>query len=126
MVQQHTTTVKGVRPKEAYDMINNDTNIVVLDVRTPAEYQSKTGHLWYNEAGQKKKAILIPVQELQSRLKELEPYKDKTVIAYCRTGNRSGVAAQFLERMGYRVFNLLGGIVQWQAEGLPVVHGDSN
>jgi rhodanese-related sulfurtransferase len=124
MIQQYSKPVKGVTVQQAYEMLENDTNVVFLDVRTPGEYRSKTGHLWFYEREQKKDALLIPIQELQNRVKELEPYKGKTLIAYCRTGNRSGAAAEYLEKMGYSVFNLVGGIVRWHAEGFPVIHGD--
>ncbi|MBM2846995.1 MAG: Protein containing rhodanese-like domain, partial [Bacteroidetes bacterium] len=48
-------------------------------------------------------------------------YKDKTIITYCRTGNRSGKAAALLQAQGFKVFNMSGGIVQWNEEHRPVV-----
>lgn len=115
------SSVKGISPKQAYEIIQNDTNVVLLDVRTPSEYASTTGHLWYRENGQNKDALLIPIQELQPRLPELEPYKGKTIIAYCRSGNRSRVATEFLTKRGFTVLNLLGGIIEWHEQNLPVV-----
>jgi len=59
---------------------------VILDVRTPSEYQS--GHI--------KNAIHIPVQELSTRFNEIKKL-NKPVIAYCASGMRSGSAASLLK-----------------------------
>ncbi len=82
---------------------------VLLEVRTPAEFYGSLGHL--------QDALLIPVIELQDRLVELEPYRSRTIIVYCRTGRRSGRATSLLNEEGFTVFNLIGGMVQWNAEG---------
>jgi adenylyltransferase/sulfurtransferase len=57
---------------------------------------------------------LIPVHELASRLNEIEKYKDKTIILYCRSGNRSGKATTLLNNAGFDAINLLGGMNQWK------------
>src|SRR5262245_28309172 len=89
----------------------SDTNVVLLDVRTAEEFAE--GHL--------AEAILIPIHDLPHRLGEISPYKDKKIIAYCRTGNRSGRAAEILGAKGFTVFNMEGGIVKWKEANLPVV-----
>ena len=71
-----------------------------------------------------REAILIPVHELPARLGELEPFKEKTVVVYCRTGRRSGRATSLLNELGFRAFNMIGGMVQWNAEGRPAVRED--
>jgi phage shock protein E len=98
---------------DAAKLIDSSATVVILDVRTEAEYKSETGHL--------KGALLMPIQELESRLGELEHYKDKTILAYCRTGNRSGRAERILTQHGFHALNMLGGITQWNKEQLPVV-----
>ena len=83
---------------------------LVLDVRTPREY----------EAGHLEGAVLIPVQTLAQRLDELSGREREPVLVYCRTGNRSTVAAKMLIDAGFeRVVNMRRGIVEWQREGLP-------
>lgn len=105
---------KSKTTKEVYSLIEKkDTTILLLDVRTEGEYTSETGHL--------KRAILIPVQELEKRVDELQPYKKKTIITYCRTQNRSTRAAEFLRKKGFNVLYMEGGITKWNAEKLPVV-----
>jgi rhodanese-related sulfurtransferase len=84
----------------------------VVDVRTPREFAE--GHL--------EGATLIPIQQFQSRLGELAAHRDQPVFIYCRTGNRSTVAAKLLIDAGFtNVMNLRRGIVEWKSAGLPVV-----
>ncbi len=87
---------------------------VVLDVRTTQEFDGELGHL--------PGAVLIPVQELEQRISELEQYKGKKIIAYCRTGNRSGKATSLLNQKGYDVVNMLGGMVEWNEKKLPAIY----
>lgn len=100
-------------PREAFAMVASDSSIVLLDVRTPAEFTGETGHM--------RGALLLPVEELEGRAGELEGVKDRLIIAYCRTGRRSRNAAALLRGRGFRVLNLEGGILAWDAEQLPVV-----
>ncbi len=74
-----------------------------VDVRTEAEHiQSSIPN-----------SIVIPLDELQFRLTELENYKTEKIVVYCRVGNRSQVATQLLIEEGFKATNLLGGIVDW-------------
>ena len=96
---------------EAVKLLKND-NPVLLDVRTSWEY--KQGHL--------DSALLIPVQELQFRLKEIESHKDDPLLIYCRSGNRSTVASKMLiENVFNKVYNLRYGIKDWIKQGGKVV-----
>jgi rhodanese-related sulfurtransferase len=85
---------------------------LVLDVRTPREFAG--GHL--------ENAVLLPVQELQRRMGELAEHKERPILVYCRTGNRSTVASKLLIDAGHReVANLRRGIVDWQRKGMTVL-----
>ena len=108
-----SSEIVSVTPKEASAMLSSDTSIVLLDVRTPDEYRSETGHL--------PNAILMPIQELESRSAELEKVKEKTILVYCRSGHRSLHAAEILSKRGYKTINLEGGILQWRRDSLQVV-----
>ncbi|REB07886.1 rhodanese-like domain-containing protein [Sporosarcina sp. BI001-red] len=57
-------------------------------------------------------AIHIPLGEIPVRLNELDKTKPYTLI--CRSGGRSGRAADFLEEEGYDVTNMTGGMLSWQ------------
>jgi len=60
--------------------------------------------------------VLIPLgQVLSMQIDEIEDLKDKEVIVYCRSGNRSGQACMFLDAMGFKnTRNLVGGMLAWQ------------
>jgi rhodanese-related sulfurtransferase len=99
----------AVTPAEAAAMIKQKKDLQLIDVRTEAEYAD--GHL----AGAK----LIPVQELEQRVAEID--KKKPVLLYCRSGHRSGNALKILQDHGYaQAKHLEGGIKAWQAAGMPV------
>jgi len=103
-----------ITPAEVRALMERDTMYVLLDVRTPAEFDGPTGHL----SG----SLLIPVQDLEQRLAELSPFKQKTIIAICRSGNRSGYATTLLRTKGFTALNMVGGMVRWLAEERPVIH----
>lgn len=85
---------------------------LILDVRTPNEYHS--GHL--------ENAKLIPVQQLEGRLNEIEQYKDKEILIYCRSGNRSTVASQIMIKNGFKkLSNMRYGIKDWENKGYRTV-----
>jgi len=101
---------KDISPVEAARIVGDDDKLV-LDVREPDEF--KSGHL--------RGAKLIPLGSLAGKLSEIEKFKDKTVLVYCRSGNRSATAANILCRAGFSdVSNLAGGIIAWQSENYPV------
>lgn len=102
---------------QADSLIAHDSNVFVLDVRTPEEYNSETGHI--------KDSKLIPVQELESRLAEFAPQKNKTIVVYCRSGSRSARASKILSKSGYNVINIDGGINAWVGAGLTTRKGAS-
>lgn len=84
---------------------------VVVDVSEPEEFR----------AGHVPAAIPIPLARLGQELKKLEKYRDRPVVLCCRSGRRSLRGAILLRRNGFvRVYNLGGGILAWQRDGLPV------
>ena len=95
----------------AATQVMNDGETVVLDVREDSEY--KQGHII--------NALHIPLSQLSKRLNDIDKFKERTLVAYCRTGNRSNSAASLLRKQGFsNVYNLAGGIVAWQNANLPV------
>jgi rhodanese-related sulfurtransferase len=84
---------------------------LVLDVRTQDEFAR--GHI----VGAKH----VPVADLERRLAELDKSKSKPVIVCCQTGARSATAAAALRKAGFeQVFNLRGGLQEWERAGQPV------
>ena len=86
-------------------------DVVLLDVRTPAEF--KEGHI--------QGANLIPIQVFGYLFLGGKGIGDKKILVYCRSGNRSAKAAQWLEQWGARhVYNLKHGIIEWRQLRFPL------
>jgi len=102
---------KSIDAKQALQLLENDTNVSLLDVRTIAEY--KEGHL--------RESTLIPVQALSENLGMLKSDKNKKMIVYCRTGSRSVAASRILEENGFTPLNVKGGIIQLKAAGAEII-----
>lgn len=89
---------------ELKERLATGEDIILLDVRQPEEHEEKNiPH-----------SLLIPLNELPDRVDELDGHKGREIIVYCRSGNRSGQAIQFLEASGYtKLKNLKGGMLAW-------------
>ncbi len=109
-----TQTIKDISVKEAYDLIakNKDNqSFMIIDVRTPQEFA--------NEYIENAVNIDYYSEEFQNELNKLD--KEKTYLIYCRSGNRSGKVLIIMKELGFReAYNMLGGIIQWKAEGYPL------
>lgn len=110
-LEYQASAYREVSAVEAAGFIEN-LSPVILDVRTQREYTG--GHL--------EGAQLVPVQVFKRQLPRLMDLRDRPVLVYCRTGNRSTVAAKLLVDAGFtNVVNLRRGIVEWQREGRPTI-----
>lgn len=103
----------SVEPKSVGERIAwADRSLVLLDVRTPAEYAE--GHL--------PGAINIPHTELASRVAELSESRDSDIVVYCRSGTRAEQALGVLKDAGFkRLFHLQGDYRRWSEEKRPVI-----
>lgn len=99
--------IKNVTANDVRRMINTKQDIILLDVRTPMEFNGPLGHI--------KGAKLIPLQVLAEQNQKLNKFKDKKIVVYCRSGNRSVAATSFLLQKGFNVVNMLGGMRAWNA-----------
>jgi rhodanese-related sulfurtransferase len=95
-----------VDPSEAY---RRRDEVQFVDVREPDEWTA--GHI--------DSAVLIPMGQLGSRQAELAD--DRTIVAVCRSGNRSGQVVTALRGAGYDAENLDGGMQAWARADLPFV-----
>lgn len=90
----------------------NNSNAVVVDVRDNKEF--KTGHIV--------NAINIPSAKLAGRMKELEKYRDKSIILVDKMGQHAGTSGKALKKAGFeQVLRLQGGMQTWTSENLPLV-----
>ena len=105
-------------PKGAYKNVDADelyaqlgkAGVLIVDVRTPQEYNE--GHIYG--------AVNYPLQQIDRWSKDLP--KDKPVYLYCRSGNRSQEAAEYLKKKGFKnIYNETGGIIAWSKRSYPLV-----
>nr|WP_243643116.1 rhodanese-like domain-containing protein [Thermolongibacillus altinsuensis] len=95
---------KNVAVDEAEKLIA-EGKVEVIDVRTQEEFAS--GHI--------PGAKLLPLQEIESRMDELD--KEKTYLVVCRSGNRSAQASEILVKEGFKhIYNMTGGMNEWKGD----------
>jgi rhodanese-related sulfurtransferase len=95
-----TTSAEEIKARiDAGELLN------LLDVREPNE------HAEFNIGG-----ILLPLGKIHTlQIEDIEDWREKEVIIYCRSGNRSSQAVLILEQLGFvHVVNLTGGMLDWQ------------
>jgi rhodanese-related sulfurtransferase len=103
--------VQEYSPQEVAELhANGDTQLI--DVRQRYEY----------EAGRIGGARLIELAELAVRAGEID--RDRPVVFYCRSGSRSAMATEAFRGAGYDAHNMAGGLLDWQAAGLPLEPDD--
>jgi rhodanese-related sulfurtransferase len=97
--------MNNITPEEVKRRLDAGEKLNIVDVREPYENAD------FNIGG-----TLIPLGQIQSmQIDEIENLKNKEVILYCRSGNRSGQACMFLDAMGFKnTKNLVGGMLAWE------------
>lgn len=103
---------RKITSRAALDSLTRNNNAQLLDVRTPEEYNIK--HL--------EKSLNINWKD-STQFDSLVFFlnKDKPIYIYCRTGVRSAAAAKKLTEQGFEVYDIEGGIVQWEKDSLPLM-----
>lgn len=96
---------RKISAEEAKNYMDTE-DVIILDVRTQSEYDE--GHI--------PDAVLIPNTELENQAAVQLPDKDKKILVYCRSGNRSETASRLLVDMGYTAVYDFGGIIDWPYE----------
>lgn len=94
---------KHLSTDEAVKFIAAEKNYLLVDVRTPEEYEKR--HI--------PNAILVPIEELREGKFEALPDKNRTLLVYCWTGRRAEDAAAILVKNGYTRVYEIGGLVDW-------------
>jgi rhodanese-related sulfurtransferase len=98
-----------IKPVDVNEKMINGEEFLLIDNRRADEY----------EAGYVDGAVNIPLEEMMSRLDEID--QDAEIIVYCRSGVRGMIGTLALRMLGYDALNMSGGYLGWQAEELPVV-----
>jgi len=105
--------IPAILPQEAISLINHE-DAIILDVREDNEYTQ--GHIL--------NSVHIPLSTLPSKMGRIEKHRNRSIIASCMSGNRSGRACSLLKKNGFeKVHNLKGGILAWQNASLPLTKG---
>ncbi|WP_199609494.1 rhodanese-like domain-containing protein [Flocculibacter collagenilyticus] len=102
-----------IQPEVLHQKIidNKLDDIVILDVRTAKEFAE--GHV--------PNAINISHDELPLNLSQLKTLQDKTIVVYCRSGRRAGIAEDILSEQGFNhIQHLAGDMKGWRAAKLPI------
>jgi phage shock protein E len=99
-------SAKKISAQQGRSLLESDSSIILLDVRTVAEYKE------IRIPG----ALLIPLDTLKVQSSVLLSDKEATIVIYCRSGNRSKEAADMLIDLGYKNIYDMGGIIDWPYE----------
>ncbi|UCD32961.1 MAG: rhodanese-like domain-containing protein [Desulfobacterales bacterium] len=108
---------EDIFPAEAWEMISNNRkgkNLVIIDISTPQEY--RVLHL--------EGAINVNLLSrfFKTRLDTMD--KNRTYLVYCKVGGRSKIAQKLMQQLGFqKVYNIVGGTLLWEEEGLPFASG---
>jgi len=103
------TAIREISPPEAHQ--RQGAGATLIDVREQVEW----------DAGHIPGALFIPLGTLEQAIAAAVPDKDTEIIMQCRSGARSGRGTDLLHQLGYtNVVNMAGGILQWEADNLPV------
>jgi len=97
--------MKNITPEEVKQRLDAGETLNLIDVREPYENAE------FNIGG-----TLFPIGKIQSmQIEDIEALRNEEVILYCRSGNRSGIAAMVLDNAGFtNTKNLTGGMLAWQ------------
>lgn len=103
-------SIDTLAPQAFIKQAKADTTSIILDVRTPGEYQEE--HL----AGAQQLDFLN-TETFDAGIKQLD--KSHTYYVYCRSGKRSHHACMKMQKLGFKVFDMEGGILNWKKLGMP-------
>jgi rhodanese-related sulfurtransferase len=114
-METQTQIISNITSKEAVTFIENNRDnpdFIILDVRTPKEFAE----------GYIEGAINLDYYSATFRAELNKLDKNKTYLVYCRSGRRSEGSLDLMRQLGFgRAYNMLGGIINWKANGLPTV-----
>lgn len=96
----------SITAAEAKEIMDSREGYIILDTRTQEEYDE--GHI--------PGAILIPHEEILEKAEDALTDKNQLILVYCRSGRRSKLAAEDLQKLGYTNIREFGGIIDWKYE----------
>ena len=103
---ENDASYRQITMSEAVEMMASESDYIILDVRRPDEFAA--GHI--------PNAVNIPNESIGADEIDELPDKDRLILVYCRSGNRSKQASEKLVRLGYTNIVECGGILDWKGE----------
>jgi molybdopterin/thiamine biosynthesis adenylyltransferase/rhodanese-related sulfurtransferase len=108
LIRQIKDRIAEVDPREVHGLSQNGSGAVIVDVREQHEFEES--HI--------PGAVHVPRGHLESRIETTAPDKSRRVVLYCASGNRSALAADTMQQLGYEdVASMTGGITLWKDRG---------
>ena len=104
--EERENTYISISQDEAIRLMEEEKDCIILDVRRPDEFAE--GHI--------PGAINIPNETIFEEAESILNDKDRLILVYCRSGNRSKQASRKLADMGYTQIKEFGGIIDWKGE----------
>jgi rhodanese-related sulfurtransferase len=108
-----TTNGSDYTPKQVAELLARN-EIQLIDVRQPEEY----------EAGRIAGGRLIELGRLGAEAETID--RSRPVVFYCRSGSRSAMARQAFTQAGFDAHNMIGGLLEWDSDGLPLEPADGH
>ena len=103
---ENDAAYRQITMSEAVEMMASESDYIILDVRRPDEFAA--GHI--------PNAVNISNESIGADEIDELPDKDRLILVYCRSGNRSKQASEKLVRLGYTNIVEFGGILDWKGE----------
>lgn len=92
---------------EFEEVRKNENSLVLIDVRNPDELRGPLGKI--------DNVLNIPLNELASRMTEIEKYRENKIAVICQSGGRSMMATKMLLSQGFNAINVMGGMIQYRS-----------
>ncbi len=101
----------SVSPQQAIHLINREEGLFV-DLRDGGDFSA--GHI--------SDAVNIPTTKVESRMAELEKFRDRPIVLVCKMGQQAGAVGKQLRAAGFnQVYRMTGGMMEWNSQQLPLV-----
>ncbi len=102
----------NVQAEDLKKKIDSGEKITIIDVRTPMEVVR----------GKIENSLNLPLDFFNSEIEKKVKDKNSEVYLFWLSGSRSLIAAQIMDRKGYKnVFNIISGLLAWRSKGYPLV-----
>ena len=107
MTADGTVRVMDIDPRQVAELVR-EGKVQLIDVREDYEW----------DAGRIPGARHLQLGAVAAQAETI--HRETPVVFYCRVGGRSAMAANAFERAGYEAYNMTGGLLEWDAQGLPL------